>query len=135
MNHMVAAKPSVVLVNHRVPVKPSIALYNFKSFGIKDPIPAAIILTPRKRAPRNREKPISAKRKENNKIAAAKSRANRKSEAVIRENTIALLRRENAYLLQKLDDLTQTVISFHQIPFPVMEPNPAHESWADSILD
>ena len=121
----------------RLPAKPSVALYNFKSFGIKDPIPAAIILSrPRKRAPRNKEnKPISALRKENNKIAAAKSRANRKSEAIIRENTIALLRQENAELHQQIQELTQTVLSFHQISFPVMDQNPAHESWADSLMD
>jgi hypothetical protein len=121
----------------RVVVKkqPSVPLFNVKSFGIKDPIPAAIILTPRKRAQRKKEQPISASRKENNKLAAAKSRANRKSEASLRENTILQLRRENAELLQQVQNLTQTVISFHQIPFPIMEVNPIYESWVDSLLD
>jgi hypothetical protein len=101
------------------------------TYGIKDPIPAAIVI-PGSAFP---EPPKS--RKENNRIAAAKSRAVRKAQAERREMDIAELRRANADLLDQVNALTQTVLAMQQqsLSFPSIDVNPAYEAWVDSLLE
>jgi hypothetical protein len=101
------------------------------TYGIKDPIPAAIVV-PGSAFP---EPPKS--RKENNRIAAAKSRAVRKAQAERREMDIAELRRANADLLDQVNALTQTVLAMQQqsLSFPSIDVNPAYEAWVDSLLE
>jgi len=101
------------------------------TYGIKDPIPAAIVV-PGSAFP---ETPKS--RKENNRIAAAKSRAVRKAQAERRESDIAELRRANADLLDQVNALTQTVLAMQQqsLSFPSIDVNPAYEAWVDSLLE
>ena len=101
------------------------------TYGIKDPIPAAIVI-PGSAFP---EPPKS--RKENNRIAAAKSRSVRKAQAERREMDIAELRRANADLLDQVNALTQTVLAMQQqsLSFPSIDVNPAYEAWVDSLLE
>lgn len=101
------------------------------NYGIKNPIPAAIVV------PGSAHPEPSKSRKENNRLAAAKSRALRKAEAESREREIAELRKTNADLWDQVNALTQTVLALQSqsLSFPTVEVNPAYEAWVDSLLD
>ena len=109
-----------------------------QTYGIKDPIPALICSTPGSAFPNAKapSKSRDPRRMENNRLAAAKSRANRRAESTNRENIIAELRRQNAALLQHVAELTHSLACVHQPQFPVFEANvnPAYEAWVDGLL-
>jgi hypothetical protein len=76
------------------------------SFGIKNPLNVILVAEPAVvKKPRN---PV---RMENNRKAAARSRANKRAQAIERENTIVELRRENTELEAKVSELTHTVLA------------------------
>ena len=112
-----------------IPVKP----IKVVSYGIKDPIPAAIVV-PGSAFPDTDTAKVS-KRKENNRLSAAKSRANRKAQGEQREQQILELQRANADLLNQVNALTQTVLALQQQALSYPDVNPAYEAWVDGLLD
>ena len=121
--------PKIVkAVEFSIPVKP----IKVVSYGIKDPIPAAIVV-PGSAFPDTPAK--VSKRKENNRLSAAKSRANRKAQGEQREQQISELQQANADLLNQVNALTQTVLALQQQALSYPDVNPAYEAWVDGLLD
>jgi predicted RNase H-like nuclease (RuvC/YqgF family) len=79
------------------------------SFGIKNPLNA--ILADCVKTDNGVKKDCNPVRMENNRKAAARSRANKRAQAIERENTIVQLRRENTELEAKISELTHTVLA------------------------
>jgi hypothetical protein len=86
-----------------------------KPFGIKNPIFVS-------------KKQTTPQRMENNRKAAAKSRANKRAQAVERENTIMQLQRENTDLEARVLELSRTVLTLQQ----AAEAN--YGAWVDGNL-